>query len=800
MEINPLNQLYLDFTNIIEDSIIKYKYKADLAETITSKKAADAYITAMLQEDVFNTYYRYDADIITEIMKLGDVSEAYIYTNDRNLIPTKYRDMILKRQREKILSDYVETNNYYRMLNGLPDIEETETDHIYPDEKYLENNNVPKGVPVHELTDTQIAILENNGCLGELRSLYPKKKYLSFLGGKKIDIITAREGKNFGLIRLPKDISESLWNTFSFIYDQCREYFTTCIYVSEYRDIIDYYDNFIAMCIMLMTMQQVIMRTIKMTSERDYFDENSVKNLFDVYSVPYNPNMDSSLRRQLVQNINLLVQNKGTNKVIYDISSILGFDRLKIYKYYLVKSQRFDHNGMPEKIYDADGNLNYKQMYDIYFQRVALDDLDIVDSLKVSSSRISYEEVTNADPYWVEDENLSKQLYESEYNYVESKYMGVSITYRLTRIIFENIYLLKLIFDKKDELPQVTVSIPKVSSHETVSLFDAIVTLCAMTCKQNHLKGEILTTPSKILHVMGFNFSGDFDKIRQEILANPYIDDSLAAYLADNTPHTAAKVNSLYTNMVSFYDELMNRMDSCRDIDTYDAYKKLYHTVFYTNESQTMFNIGTNENPIYPETFAEYLEHTNPDIYAFINDMDSEMLYTYVNHISSKIIGIIPDLRYLGFYSNTSSTMENMLIELVSLFKSYTTDMIGLDMILIFDIKPESIIRLIDEMKINKTVIPKEYLLLSYADTLSYKAVISCDSRYSLTATLYRMLKILEIYDGNTIKYKDLLKSVSSKVLSTNNRIELYDVLISLYKEIEVMDNIRFKDNIYKIY
>ena len=777
MEINLLNRVYQDFMVIIEKSVIKMNTLADVYETLEIRKAADAFVRASLAEDVFETYLRYDEYSVGVVMGLTDEDEIEEYASKPRTIPEKYREQLLIRQRKKIISEYVEENNYYRQMLGLPNIEEKEEDFIYLDPTIAEEYNLPSDVPVHEFTDPQLSILESVGLLSDLIDKYPTKGYLKFLGPNKVDLVIARTASNFGIIKIPTAISDTMFNSFTLIYDQCREYYMSCVYIKEYRDTIDYYDNFIGIMIMLMTMQQIMSRQISYIIERDFFDDYSIKILFDNYGVPYHTNMDPSTRKILVQRLNLLILDKGTNEVIYNIGQILGYDKLQIYKYYLIKEQKFDIDGTPIVEYKEDpitGEtvLDYEKMFDIYFQKVEIRDLDTYKSIIDHTMNVSYRQIVQNDPFWVEDDEFYKELYESEYNFMETKYLGVSVSYKMTNIIFENIHVLRMILDKKDEISFIKVDLPKISLNTEIPLFDAIVTLCAMTCKINHLKGNILTDPSKILSCIGFNFNLDFEAIRQDILNNEYIDDSLDKYFVDTTTFTAERINTVYENFIALRDFLIDKMRTVQDIDAYHAYKDLYNTIFYTKESREMFNIGTIEHPIYANTYMDYLAYAQRDIYDFINNTEIDQLYVYTNHICNKILQIIPNLKNLGIYSDTSSTMEKMLVDLINFFKSYTVDMINLRIVYILDLKPESLIRLIDLVRYRKINQPHEILPLAYSDNLRFIATDMYDTAITMRALLDTYVSNLYLY-GN----KDKMMYMYDKVSGIRSSSDLKEFL-----------------------
>lgn len=837
MDINPLSQLYTDFLIILDKCVIKYKNVADLYETIDSKKNADGYIRAYLGEDTFETYYRYNKDIIANVMSLTDDNEIETYYYNRNAIPMEYRDTILKSQREYVLNSYIETNNYYRCLSGLPNLEEKEIDFIYLDSDIVAKYKLPADIPIHEMSDSQIGTLESIGYIDELLQKYPSKTYIKYLGGNSIDIITARKGRNFALLRVPYDITESLLNTFMLIYEQCREYFMTCIYIPEYRTTIDYYDNFIALCIMVMTMQQVISRTIKGVIERDFFDVYCCKLLFSAYGVPFYSEMDNATRTQMVQNLNMLVKNKGTNQVIYDIASILGYNRLDIYKYYIMRVRKFDADGLPITVETVDPEtgetvLNYKQMYDVYFQKAIVGDDDAYHSTINANDKISYLELTENDPYWIDDEKLQKELYETEYNYMESKYMGIGISYRMTNILFENVYLLRMLMDKKDQLPGIIVDIPKLSTYKNISLFDAVIILCAMICKQNNLKGNILTDISKFLYVLDFKFSDEFqtlysdantstsenkddwvgdwmkkvpyheletmgidfsknaDEITEEIKNNKYLDNSLCEFFKDLSSYNAEKINALYKNYRNLYDELIEKMATTTDIKVYQAYKKFFNAIFYTKESREMFNIGTDDNPQYPSTYMEYLKHTNVEMYEFIEETGPDNLYSNINYIISRITAIIPDLKYLGFFDGHSNTMETMLWELIQFFKSYTTDLIDMNIIYIFDLKPENLLRLIEHISISSNITTRDAMSISYNDHVDFLSTVRYNSGLNLYGKLGMINNVNLLFDNKF--FLDKLTVNSNTVTKDNNNY--FDIITSISNQLHIETRKHFND------
>ena len=748
---NPLSGLYNDFVAILKDLVIKYTNEAESYETLETKKLGDQYVAAYYKMDTFYSYNYTEADF-NEI-GFHDKDKIAQYMANRRLVPVKYRDALLKRHRDKLVGyyrttngitswvegTYVEKNEYYRKMAGLPPLDAVEEDFIYVPEDVGKSFGIPSDVPLHKLSDEKLSILDEVGYLDQVRKTYTGDKYgyLDYMASRAIPIAVARRAKNFSLLRMSSNVnSDVMVAQFKQIYEQCREYFMETIYSYMHSKIITGYDNFIGLAIMIMAMQQIIMRQIKIVIDRDFFDTQLIKWLFEAYSVPYISNLSFNIKKSLAQNLNHLIQYKGTNRVLFDIGSILGIDHLIFYKYYLMKIQKYDTDGEPivatREETDEFGNVHtvpdYESMYDVYFQKVELDDPDYLIALKEYQNMENYRDVVENDPLWWEDEDLYEELYDEYYNYKETKYLSMSIAYRMSEIMFDTVYLLRMLIDKKEEVSHVQVLLPRILGTEPTNLFTCVIALCAMTAKMHGLAGDILVEPSKILHVLGFNFQQDFDKIREDIASNPLLDSTeILKYLQNMTAYTATSVNNLYNNIVDLAMFLEDAMADASDKDVYHAYYDLYRALYITKENQEIFTIpGTEDNPVYAKTYLEYLQYLNADLYAFINELSVDEIPQYAEHIISRIIQIIPEVEGLYALINSNSTVVEALIQLVKFFKSHTTELIGLTIVYILDIKALNMLKLIDDLwYMHKLIGTCDLFRLSHSDAIGkLKAVL----------------------------------------------------------------------------
>lgn len=767
-DINPISRLYKDMITILNSIIIKYSAEAEKNETFAIKSKADRYINAILLKD---NYYMYDDYTIEDFNAAGVTDPNLItsYQNNRFSVPTDLQSKLILIRREREIEEYAEENNYYRMLNGYPDLEDTS--YFYIDPLICEEYEIPKDIPIHEIADKlgtyYINVLEGIGYIDQLIKDNPDKKYLHHLGSKRISIQYARNAKNFAILKIQQeDVMESTYREFIRCYEKARIYFMSTCYVYQYRRIIPYYDNFIGLCIFVMAIQQVSMRSIKNAVDREFYDEYMVQLLYETYGVPYFSRVDETTQKLIVQNLNLLVQNKATNKVILDIASILGFNDINIYQYYLIKKRRFDKNGRPVIVKKKQVNTNtgkVEEVYDdeamnsVYFQKVDIRDENVKDSLTNTLQRVEYHDITYYDPFWWEDDDLHNEIWKTAYNYMETKYMGITVPYRLTELLFQSVLLLKLIMEKQPELYDVTIQLPKITS-KAVSLPMVVVLFFALMSKKCEMSGQILTLPSKLIHilettdqeinkendhieVLGFNFDAfspanlkktvadlerHLSRRKYRIVGGHDVDlnedgtqntfapthkiqytvetkdlEELYKYITDlsipgkaTTAQKVKSLNGIYDNIEALYYFLSYQISCTNNMEEYYALKTLYDTAFYSKETAEAFKV-TDEDGVErtAETFLDYLYYKDKDLYEFVNKVEKDQIYSYIDHIIYKMEALVNNVGYLYIRNDGFSPLMELLQILVVFFKSYTIDFVDMTSLMVVDWDLENTIR-----------------------------------------------------------------------------------------------------------
>lgn len=840
-KINPIGLLYEDFAEIVNNITIKYFIKAEKYETLESQQNANEYLDVINGKDNFFTYVDYtyhdyintgwdDIETIKNVIKTGNVS----------LVPKQYREKLLSVRRQRVLDNFEEQNNYYRMLNGYPDLEDT--DYYYASSLLVKRYGLPADVPIHMIQDVYnkkedgqgdyyISIAEGTGYLETLKEAHPEKEYLKYVGSKRISIKTARDALNFQCIQLNKgNIDQSLYDEFLLKYDQCREYFVKVIYMKEYRTFLDYYDDFIAMCIMVMTVQQINIGQLKSEVNREFFNIYGVRALYQAYNIPFDMDIDEYTQNQLVQNLNLLIQNKATNKIIYNLAYLLGFSNIKIYKYYLGKERKFDLYGAPivaykEKFNSDTGEVetvyDYEEMYDLYFQKDELRNTDFSHSFLDKTNTVKYSEVTDNDPFWWTDDKLYNRVWETDYNFVESKYLGLGVSYSMTNMIFENVLLLKMIMQENKMTQSIFIELPKITKDDSsISLFDLIIYLICLLASKHNLTGEIITIPTQVISVidymrnveetdmlvdtLNFNFEyfdpsniearQDMHDLKFELGEEEY--NKFMVWVNDIAYNSAAtkeerikKLNLFYTDAKNLYRFLNYHMTVTHSRRTYNLLKNMSNAIFYSREMREIFTITGeySEQERTAWTYYEYLYHINPMLYSSFFEIDLDSLwheycdehelspeeFTYEDYMIQIELGEIK-VDYGQVRSDYSTTKDEILYFYINHALDRLSHVVSkLDMV---------------------------YLINESSSTLSdlLWKLIKFFKSYTVDLISFDILYILDFKPGNTIKLLDEFENIIKKMqLEDIVKLSHGDLLNHVESNMTIFDRLSIEDKMF---
>ena len=250
-----------------------------------------------------------------------------------------------------------------------------------------------------------------------------------------------------------------------------------------------------------------------------------------------------------------------------------------------------------------------------------------------------------------------------------------------------------------------------------------------------------------------------------------------------------AAINDMYANIKGLSRFLSDHMMEANDIEEYRTFSRYFRALFYSKETDTMFQIEdhvTGETRA-ASTFLEYLNYENPILGEFVETVDRDECHLYIDHVINRMEAVLNDLSYLYIINNTTSSLQEVLIELIRFFKSYTTDMIGLNVVYIFDFKPDNMLKLIDRMeRIEKTLNPIDKLYFGYSDAISHMDVTT---RMIDPMILRDYMEVhIKIRLLDYLRFEDILKLI--KHLSAEDRFKLIDDIF-VHGHVYMTDNLK---------
>lgn len=883
-----------DIKLLIDNIIIKLNSKAEVYETVSIKREADKYVAAYLERDTFNSYRYYPIDVIAKA-GITDLNELTLYSNDRHKIPREKQKDVLKAMRQTVIKEYVEMNDYYRELIGMPPVNTPEEEWIYLTEAEMEYYEIDEIRPIHEYPKEIQHKLERD-LIPQLIKLYPEKTYLQHMGSKAVNLVRAREAKNFEIIFTDVNLDTVFMRAFFETYDFAREYFMNIIYNKTFKNRYDLYDNYIGMHIMIMTVQRLIVDTIKIGIDRDFYDLTSIKKLFNVYGIPFFEDLPLDYQRTIMKNVNMLIRSKSTDKVLYDIANTLFYERVKIFKYYLVKERKFNENGepifaykeiildddpkkyyikssndktyeiavqenrlvtiesnvvyAPESIfikndkdemyrlfmkdsvlltesventgqivddlvlyneknekhkltidddrlisfyesYETKINYDHEKMFDVYFQATDIMEKNVISSLENTYNKYSYESVVSDDVYWWETEELKQELYAREYNFIDTKYISITVMQNLTKMIYESAYYLNLLIDHKNTSTPLEQRIFNSDAMKTgtdylyiildrfssvpISIFNAVIILCALVSKKNGMRGNIIVeSPSKIMSVLGFNFEANFDLIRENIKKYKRIfkNQEILKYLDLLDIKTVSDIDTLFNNFRNFTEFCSEVISTTNDINEYKVYKELYNIISVRRDSVDLFRMSDGS---IATTYLEYLYDKEPSIATFIDSLDKDKTGVFIEHVIGKLNELIPEIEYLNTLNGTNNNIIQAIQSLINFFKSYTVDLRTLNVLYMFDNKLLNKIYMIDDPRLFVGLCPNE-ALLSYNDII--RPIIRFDKSNNLVMVDQSNLYTKTLLESNFEGYETIEKLITNLISNELINIDYSDNMI----------------------
>lgn len=276
------------------------------------------------------------------------------------------RDELTEKGKQSYIENYNELNNYYRMLAGLPKIGDYGIpimDYEYIPvaastiEEFINNDNVTY---VHELSPAQIEYLESKGIMDRIRADYPNADYLDYIADAFVDydesedntiyrakkIYKARKAYNFQLLYAPTvDDDYVVTSKFKSKYEENRLFVMSTFYNDIFKETSDYYDNFIGMMIMIMTITDILSEVHQDIIKTDLLDKRCIQYIFEMYGMPYYNTIPLRYQYRMCKNINQLIRFKSCSQGMINLIDLFGAPNIEVFRYFILRDRKVDKWG-----------------------------------------------------------------------------------------------------------------------------------------------------------------------------------------------------------------------------------------------------------------------------------------------------------------------------------------------------------------------------------------------------------------------------------------------------------------------
>lgn len=715
---NPLlDQVIYECQTMIYGGIVfKNEEEANKYETLETIKLSDRYADIVEGKSTFFSF-KYELELLKQVPYLTDIQKIQMAKNNA-LIPESARGFLYNLAKEKFLLEYEEPNNYYRRLNGLPDIG-IEGIHLTPDLMSLvEVEDFDFGKYVHEMSTEEINILNIFGVIDILKERYPEYLYLNYLGDRKINPYIARKLPNFSVLYLPSSESLEVHNKFLEYLEKNRVFFLKTIYSEAHKFNSEYYDNFIMIMILIQSFADMITLAPEFIIRRELFDLRTIQYIFESQGCEFFPEIPLKYQKRLVRNLNRLIKYKSCDKNLVDIASLFGFDDIQLFKYYILRIPIMNEDGTYRRDTVEDPLTgkdipDYENNFELKFLRVPINEI-ADEHIRNYMNYQDYDTITTQDKYWdgpYPHEYIKRRILEKEFNICITKYISVDSVYSLADLSFQLIYFINMVLYNGDiDNSKVTLKIPEISSTADFPFIDTLICLYSLMYIYNEYEDDIVYDPINVLAIKGFNFDTDMSVLSTYVQEQGFTLEELGVSnfkIPKNGILTWNQLVEVYLNNMSIHDHIVKQILKADNKKIYDIYRKLYESLMVTYLNFDYFKkIDGNS----PKRYCDYLEKKGSILFNVIQECkdipkieDRRVRITkYINDIVENIFIYLDREEFRYIFQNIPTIsldfIRMYMFKVLNFFKSYTVDILNTNTIYKFDDKLENTIKIIDDI------------------------------------------------------------------------------------------------------
>ena len=635
----------------------------------------------------------------------------------------------------------------------------------------------------------------------------------------QIPYYTSRRAKDLDIIYTEADMETTYpyLNQYAPIYKKCLTYFYATNYAKS-METEENYRNFCLMSINVMALINYIDQWLKYPYDIDMMNESMIDDFILSFGISYFKSVPLQYKQKIAKNINSLIRNKGTDKVIINILDIFNFDNINIFKYYLVRDET-------RKETDGTNTIINNPRFISHNIRI--------NSLSKAIKADAYNDNTIADVTLGDDtwRTTNTEIARYDFDYVQSKYFSIESGFELAKEGLNTVYLLNLLRKIRESYSNkefMTFTASKISL-DPISLEDTLVLLQILTLDYQGVVDTIEYDLENIVSIYQFKDRSGTITYPTEIVNTKPVDPNLYP-VKDMTKETAfdkEKTLEIFDYNIGIHGNLKTALHAETDYKRYKQLKQIYYARFTQKLNYSLFNKA--------ETYTDYILSRNIDMYNFIKkirdienpeerQIEIEREITYVTDVVKSYLNDMD----LFFGSTSVDILSSYLRDVIEVFKSFTVTLRELSFFMV--LKEELDGRIFDGIESMDSIIPIEdhvtgatwdrYVFLGnfhYYDKVHLhdigkiftylgkqvttdwiyfkdKQVFDADFTYKDKIYIkdkFRNISVLPIKDyiPKGKKFKDFI--YSNKWFNLFDRVKICDKLIR-YGTISVKDSIKF--------
>lgn len=663
--------------NILTSMVVKLTKEAEECETPKSVEQYKIFKRAALERSNITEYNFTANEIARMVPRLSLVEANKIAENVNNvynILEPEEIERALNLKRMQVMTSYVEYNEYYRKIMGLPPLSHTEEDYIKVGDAYI-----------HELNIGDINALKYTGELDLIIVRHQDDKsydYLKYLG-KGIDVWKAHESGLFEILFLENTEDAVQYRSF---YNQERKVFLRTYsskYLNKTTEFNEAYElNFIK----FMALSNMEMMKYSPSLNKDSFTVEEAVDRWREFGLSFPQNMPPVYRNSTTFLLNYLSLFKGTNFVMEFITQRL-FSGLNLYKYYITKKVK------PNIKFPVPPETPLWEVYDVEFVQVPFgkfytEYLDS-DDIKV----LTYNEVVERDPKWQNTEELKKAVFEEEFSFVESKYLGMNFYVDLERFSADFSTMVNLFLKYREKLDVVQIYYPTNGTNET--FFNVFIYFLALF---GYLLTRTKVTDPNTMEVhrddllYGFYVPKDIESFRVQFIK--FFFNTPFRHALNDFPKDIEEADEFFEavekmdKQVRFVENFDNMVFYCKSHEDYNFLNRLIRLVTLIRTNPSVMQLP--DYLIDGLTYEQYLRSYAPNLYNSFTYLVSLNIETNFTMEFDTIIQMLidamdsdltDDLTMVGklqeLLSDSSvfiNGINKYLLYILKLFKSYSAD------------------------------------------------------------------------------------------------------------------------------